>query len=234
MKINYEYLLSVSPEKAVEYLQSKGYKLSRDWREVWKDANKRAFTITKIMKQDILKDVKESIIRSIEEGKGYDTFKREVEKSMELKGWTTNPWRLKTIYRTNLDVAYSVGRFREQWSVKHSVPYWQYITANDDKVRPSHAAFHNKIFLATDPIWKIIYPPNGFNCRCKVITHTRKEYRKLKEKGFQVEKSKDRLKEVEVEIGPIGNKTKVKVHTFDGHLIDPGWDYNPALKDNYK
>jgi hypothetical protein len=35
-------------------------------------------------------------------------------------------------------------------------------------VRDSHLALDGKIFAASDPIWDVIYPPNGWNCRCYI------------------------------------------------------------------
>ena len=42
----------------------------------------------------------------------------------------------------------------------------QYKTRKDSKVRDSHRSLDDKIFYIADPIWKTIYPPNGWNCRC--------------------------------------------------------------------
>jgi len=229
-KIDFEKLLNVDPERAVEYLKEKGYKVTKDWRESWKSANNRAFTITGVMKEDILKDVKEVLTQSMKQGLGYENFKKNIDNRMRTKGWYIAPWRLKTIYRTNMDVAYSIGRFEYQNSVKESVPYWQYVTMNDEKVRPAHAYLHNKVFKASDKIWDVIYPPNGFNCRCHVRNYTRDE---LKRKGLKVENSEGRVKPAYVEVGPVGDKRRVRTHAIDGYKIDPGWDYNPG-KENFK
>lgn len=42
----------------------------------------------------------------------------------------------------------------------------QYRTANDDKVRASHAILHNITLPASDAFWISFYPPNGWRCRC--------------------------------------------------------------------
>lgn len=42
----------------------------------------------------------------------------------------------------------------------------QYRTANDDKVRASHAVLHNITLPADDDFWIWFYPPNGWRCRC--------------------------------------------------------------------
>ena len=45
----------------------------------------------------------------------------------------------------------------------------QYRTANDDRVRPEHAALHGVTLPPSDTFWAEYYPPNGWNCRCTVV-----------------------------------------------------------------
>lgn len=219
-KIDFEYLLNISPEKAVEYLENRGYKISRNWLDIYNDSYNKAFSVAGVMKEDILKDIKNTIIKAIESGMGYEAFKKHIKEIMQVKGWYISPWRLKFIYQQNLDIAYSVGRFQEQWSVKHLVPYWQYITMNDERVRDSHKILHNRVFKSTDPIWKIIYPPSDFGCRCFVKTYSKREAKKL---GLNVESSRGKIGEKEIEIGSRDNKQKIKVKTFEGEIISKGF-----------
>ncbi len=48
-------------------------------------------------------------------------------------------------------------------------PYWEYKTAGDDKVRPEHQKLNGIILPANDPLWKKIFPPNGWKCRCYIV-----------------------------------------------------------------
>ena len=36
-------------------------------------------------------------------------------------------------------------------------------------MRPEHRVLHLFTARAEDPVWRKIYPPNGFNCRCSVV-----------------------------------------------------------------
>ena len=76
--------------------------------------------------------------------------------------------RIRTILRTNINTAYSAGRYRRQRETVAARPYWQYTAVLDGSTRPSHRDLHGRIWRADDPIWDSIYPPNGFNCRCRV------------------------------------------------------------------
>jgi len=54
--------------------------------------------------------------------------------------------------------------------------YLQYRTANDGKVRPTHAALHGVTLPMSDPFWEEYYPPNGWNCRCTAIQVRKSKY----------------------------------------------------------
>jgi hypothetical protein len=67
--------------------------------------------------------------------------------------------------------AYSLGRYEQMMdpAVQQALPYWQYLTVDDDRVRPEHQCIDTFTARLVDPVWRKIYPPNGFNCRCIVI-----------------------------------------------------------------
>ncbi|MBR1621861.1 MAG: minor capsid protein, partial [Prevotella sp.] len=52
----------------------------------------------------------------------------------------------------------------------------QYRTANDDRVRPEHAALDRVTLPMSDPFWQEYYPPNGWNCRCTVVQVRKSKY----------------------------------------------------------
>lgn len=52
----------------------------------------------------------------------------------------------------------------------------QYRTANDDNVRPQHAALHGVTLPIDDTFWQTYYPPNGWNCRCTVVQVRKSKY----------------------------------------------------------
>lgn len=66
--------------------------------------------------------------------------------------------------------AIASGQMAGNW--QHAVdnvdvaPYLTYQTAEDDHVRPAHAALNKISKPVTDPFWDVYYPPNGWNCRC--------------------------------------------------------------------
>jgi LSD1 subclass zinc finger protein len=52
----------------------------------------------------------------------------------------------------------------------------QYRTAGDGLVRPEHQILNNTTLPASDPFWKMYFPPNGWNCRCDVVQMLKHQY----------------------------------------------------------
>ena len=82
-----KYLISLQPQEAIKYLNSKGYKFSWDWHEVWQDAHTRSFTVAKVMREDILTDIREIVQKSLDEGLTLQQFTKELKPKLLDKGW---------------------------------------------------------------------------------------------------------------------------------------------------
>lgn len=184
-------------DEAIAFFQSKGYAISPEsWREVWQDAHARAFTVARVTAMDVLVDIKAEVDRALAEGVSLDEFKKNLRPLLERKGWFApkgeaakielpdgtirkrlTPWRLELIWRTNIQTAYSVGRYKQMTDpdVAEARPYWQYKAILDRRTRPEHAAMNDKVYDHRHPIWNTWYPPNGFRCRCYVKTLSREQ-----------------------------------------------------------
>lgn len=132
-------------------------------------AKLRAFTVAGIARQDILTDVCGAMDRAISDGTTFDDFKKSVRTIMEARGWDgPAPYRLDTIFRTNIQQAYQAGHYDQMMETLDDRPYWQYVAVADGRTRPSHAAMNGTVLPHDHPFWTQNFPPNGFNCRCTV------------------------------------------------------------------
>ncbi len=198
----------LKPKEAIEYLKSKGYKLTFDYDELIKEAHHKAFTVAKIQRLDLLYDIKESIIKAQKEGLSFNSWKKEIKPTLIKKGWwgevdaidkktgeiktiKVNTHRLKTIFNTNQRVAYQVAKAKKFYK-DDRVKYLRYIAILDNSVRPSHKAMHGTILPKDHPFWEKNFPPNGWNCRCRVRAVSRLSEAKYKDK------IQDSLKKVEL------------------------------------
>ncbi len=207
-KVDLAYCMTLPPKKAVAYLKGKGYAVTWDWEELWQDAQAQAFTVAKATRLDILQDIRDAVEKAIAEGRTLAWFAKELTPVLQAKGWwgrqehvdtdtgevsqvqLGSPWRLQTIYRTNLQTAYMAGRFQEQLANVDDRPYWMYVAILDGRTRPSHRAMNGKVFRYDDPIWQYLYPPNGWGCRCRIIALSADDVAK---RGLKVESSAGKL-----------------------------------------
>lgn len=186
--INISYLFDKSPEEIVKYFEAKGMRFSFDWRDTWKQAHAKAFTAAKVMKMDILQDIRDEVTSTIKNGSTFDEFKKNLTPKLVSKGWwgkmragdmpgynssmgdpdrqvqLGSPRRLKTIYQTNLNSAYNSGRWNQQWQNRDDRPYLEYRQIQRANKRDDHSQLHGKVFHIDDPKVQEIYPPNGYNC----------------------------------------------------------------------
>ncbi|MDY0104408.1 MAG: DUF935 family protein [Lentimicrobium sp.] len=89
------------------------------------------------------------------------------------------------------NIALQSSIMAHKWESIDSV-YLEYSTVGDEHVRLSHREWDGHTFLKSDPIWNIIYPPNGWGCRCTVVPGVAKNYNGASTKEYK-EKSEDRI-----------------------------------------
>lgn len=179
---------SQKPSVALAYLKAKHPKLHFDYDEIMHEAHHKAFTVAKVTKLDLLTDIQDSLIKAKEQGETFATWKKQLIPTLKAKGWygrteVANPKtgevkeifvgskRLKNIFYTNSRVAYNVGRWEHQAQLDDA-PYLRYVAILDNRNRPSHGKNHGVVRHRDDPFWQTNYPPNGWNCRCRVQAHS--------------------------------------------------------------
>ena len=247
-KVDLSAVFGLPPEKAIEYFQGKGYTLTWGWQDMWQEAHAKAFTVAKVMRTDILNDIRGALDEALNNGITLRDFEKKLTPVLQAKGWwgktehvntltgeistaqLGSPRRLKTIYQTNLQTAYMAGRYKGMMENVGSHPYWQYVAVIDRRTRPMHRAMNGSIFRADDAFWDSHYPPNGLNCRCRVSAVSAYE---VKRDGLQVQSSEGRMIDQEI-LMKDGSTTQVKALRIkvDGRdqlfAPDAGWSYNPG------
>lgn len=140
-----------------------------EFKKLTDEAKLAAFSVTGIAKGDELATVYNAMGRALADGIPFSQFKADCASIFERRGWTgLRAWRVDNIFRTNIQTAYNVGRYKQMEAVKDAFPYWMYDAVNDSRTRPTHRAMDGKVYPAGHPFWDTWYPPNGFRCRCSV------------------------------------------------------------------
>ncbi|MDO9975161.1 phage minor head protein [Glaesserella parasuis] len=247
------FLLGLEPKEAIEYLHQKKLLASKVFKkELYDSALARAVTISKLTDLDITRDIYGSMEKARREGKSFNEWKKTLVDDLERKGWVYGhdkaisrgidgklladpktgehfgtPRRLNTIYRTNMQQAYSAARYQRYMDNVDNRPYWQYSAVGDKRTRPAHQALNGKIYRYDDPFWATFYPPNGFNCRCTVIALSGRD---LKRKGIeQVGSSEALLVKAKRPKDKLGNQEETigfKLPDGTVRVADKGFDYN--------
>lgn len=226
----------LAPAKAIEYFAGKGLRESFDWRDMIGQDHDAAFTVAKMMDTDLLSTVHEKLTRALEQGTTFEQFARELMPQLQKAGWwgkkdVIDPLtgklvsaqlgsasRLETIFRSNLQSAYSVGR----WNMVHrnakTAPYLLYDAVDDHRTRPEHARWDGTVLPVGNAFWLEFMPPNGWNCRCGVIQLSEDD---LKDYGLKVSKP-PKIKRRRWVNPRTGKPSNIPTD------VDPGWNTNPG------
>lgn len=179
MAVDLGFAMGLEPAKAIEYFESKGYKVGFRWQDVAAEAHAKAFTVAGVMKVDVLQDIRQALASSLKKGTTFEDFKKQLSPVLERKGWLgkgmivdpdtgeiegkrLTPRRLQTIFQTNMQSAYMAGRYASQMEQVDTHPYWEYVAVLDSRTRPAHRALAGSIYRYDDPFWQTFYPPNGY------------------------------------------------------------------------
>ncbi|PAF49601.1 hypothetical protein BKH41_02750 [Helicobacter sp. 12S02232-10] len=185
-------------EENIAYLLAKKPKISFNFDELKFQAHQRAFSVAKMMQIDLLADIQASLIKAQAKGEGFEQWQAGIVPRLQKQGWwgekqITNPKtgeiknivigssRLKTIFETNMASAYAKGKKQAQFDPDNDAVYLRYVSLLYGNRRENHKVLHGIIKHRDDPFWKENYPPNGYNCQCRVFAYTREQ---LEQRGW--------------------------------------------------
>lgn len=250
---NANFAFGLAPTDAVAYLREKRLLSEKvNTKGLYDSALARATTIARLSSLEMTTDIYRSLEHAMQTGKPLNQWKKALLAEFQRKGWVAGhdkavsrgidgtlladpktgeyfgtPRRLNTIYRVNMQSAYSAARYQRLKANADKRPYWQYSAVGDTRTRPAHLALNGRIYRYDDPFWATFYPPNGFNCRCTVIGLSDRD---LQRRGIEhVGSSSPSLVEVERPADKFGKREKtVGFKLPDGslRLADKGFDYN--------
>lgn len=226
----------VSPESAIAFFRSKGLRTTFSYADMRGEAHDHAFTVAKMMDVDMLAQVRASLDSALANGTPFKQWSREIEPLLKSGGWwgqadmvdpqTGNvvraqlgsPWRLETIFRTNMQTAYAAQQWEEIVSQSDTAPWLMYDAVDDFRTREQHRRWDRTVLPWNDPWFKTHTPPCGYNCRCGLI-----------------QLSEDDLASMGLTPTPAPEdgtykwrnpRTGIVERVPDG--VDPGFDHNPG------
>ena len=197
-----------------------------------------AFTVAKMMDADLLKTVQVKLQQALENGESFGTFSKALIPQLQAAGWwgkkdIVDPLtglitkaqlgsasRLETIFRSNIQSAYSVGQWDNIQQAKRTAPYLMYDAVDDGRTRPEHAARDGEVHEVDSVFWQSHFPPNGWNCRCGVIQLDKDD---MEDMGLIAQPKKPNITTQKWTNPRNGVVQDIPIDT------DPGWNVNPGI-----
>lgn len=198
--------------EAAEFLRKKAKLTTHESKELWGAANDKAFTVAGLLNEAALQEVLKAVQGAIDSGGTLKEFEAQLKGILDRHGESLRgnlKRRARTIYLTNLRTARAAGRLQQMQRVAQTMPYWRYRHGMSANPRSDHLKLDGKVLRADDPLWQVIYPPNGWGCSCYVEP--------LSEAGLQA-------------IGGL-EKNKLKVERAPNGLpkgVQPEWAHMPG------
>jgi SPP1 gp7 family putative phage head morphogenesis protein len=227
----------VAPEQAVAFFKAKGLQTTFSYADMAGEAHTHAFTVAKMLNVDMLGQVRASLDSAMANGTPFREWADSLIPVLQSGGWwgrkevldpltgqpmiaqLGSPWRLETIFRTNMQTAYAVGQWQEIAANADAAPFLMYDAIDDFRTRPLHASWDRRVMRWDHPWWRTHYPPNGYNCRCGVIQLSTTEVAGL---GLQIQNQAP----ADGTYTWTNPRTGAKLTVPNG--IDPGFAHNPG------
>jgi len=183
-----DFLFGPTPHQdAIDFIKSKPAVAREVFDGLLPDIKGRAFTIAGVEGANVLQAVRDRIA-DLPAGANWDDVKRDVaddispflvdpnaepdERDAQLNAANR---RAELLLRTHGFQAYQAASYQVMDRQRDVLPYWQYLTMEDDRVRPEHACLDKLILPANDPFWESHFPPWDFGCRCQCVPISQEE-----------------------------------------------------------
>lgn len=160
---------NVPPREAIEHFKAKKIVRKKEFNKLSREAKSASFSVSRVYKEDVLKGFKQELHDALDQGRTQaQTIKRFHEILSGAGHKQLGDFHLETVFRTNMQTSYGVGRRKGLEEVKEDLPFWTRHAVMDDRTRPKHVALNGLTLPADHEFWDTHFAPDDFNCRCMV------------------------------------------------------------------
>lgn len=159
--------------EAIGHFQRKTRIPIQSYADLSGEVHAKGFMIAGATNDAMLADFQSALLKAQETGTTLNQFRDDFDRFVSAYGWqhTGKPgWRSAVIFNTNMRTSLMAGKWERAQRVKESMPYLRYTQVQRPTKRENHAQWHGKIVPIDDPWWNTHYPPNGWGCRCSVMS----------------------------------------------------------------
>lgn len=163
----------------LDFLREKVVMPAAEFYQLEAEARARAFTVSGVADLDLVTDVWEAIDQAVRDGETLEDFRERVGTKLEDAWGGENPWRLETIFRTNVQTAYSAGRQVQNAAVRSTHPYIRYDVVDDGRTSDICTPLIDVVVKADSDFAAKHHSPLHFNCRTDEVAITEDEAHEL-------------------------------------------------------
>jgi SPP1 gp7 family putative phage head morphogenesis protein len=137
----------------------------------------QAFTLAGVAQLDLVTEVWEALDRAVAHGETLRDFQARVSDRLAAAWGMERPWRVETIYRNNVQRAYSAGRWQQmnEPAIKAARPFRRFSAILDLRTTTLCRGLDGTVRPADDPWWDTHCPPLHHQCRSAVVTLSKSE-----------------------------------------------------------
>jgi len=137
-----------------------------DWDALSDSAKLRAFNVAGVAQLDLVQDVWSGIDEAVSDGTTLAEFRAVVGERLAAAWGGSAPYRVETIFRTNVQSALNAGRYEQQNDpdVLAQRPLLRYSAILDSRTTEICKAAHGTVLPASDPWWHSHQPPCHHAC----------------------------------------------------------------------
>lgn len=171
-----QLVLIPDPERIKQILLKKPLIPKREFERLSDNMKRRAFTIAGQESAELQSAVRQAIVKAVDQKLSLKEIASLARQTFREYGIAEQSnYHAATVFRTNLASAYADAQWYVIQDQKEDIAFLEYVSEEDPRVRPTHRKMHGVKRAPDDPVWQRWYPPNGYNCRCKIRIITKDE-----------------------------------------------------------
>ena len=161
-------------DAAARDLQRRGFFDKAAFEQLDQDARRTAFTVARVQSLDAMRRIRDAIQDDVTQGGTLAQFQERI--AADVAG-ALSPSQTEAIYRTHVAQAMATGQraVLDLPLVGDQFPYVLFTAVHDSRTRTDHIALERwgqngtAVYRRDDPIWDVLWPPMGWNCRCHAL-----------------------------------------------------------------
>lgn len=162
--------------EAVNFFKKKKIVSPRVFKRLDDEAKRNAFSVAGATRLYTIEQTHDLIGEALDKRWSVGRLTKEFKRRSASWGLSSKGnHHLETVFLTNIHGAYNAGHHAQMIRSTKLRPFWRYQTQGDNVVRVAHRAMNGRTYAHDDPIWATWYPPNGFRCRCTVVSLSKRQ-----------------------------------------------------------